>query len=61
MDENLYEINKVYREERNLITIAEIESILEKYNIGKKSLSSLLGWKEVIQAMMDSNYADFLK
>ncbi len=47
MDENLDEIDKVYRREKELITIAEIEAILDKYDIGKKPLSNLLGWGEV--------------
>ena len=32
---------------REIITIQEIEKILEKYNIGKKPLSLVLGWGEI--------------
>lgn len=47
MDENLIAIDRAYRRDKDLITIEEIEEILEKYNIGKKPLSSLLGWSEI--------------
>ena len=47
IDENLERIDKVYRNEENIITIEEIEKILNKYKIGKKPLSKLLGWGEV--------------
>lgn len=47
VDENLQEIDRVYRENKGLISIEEIETILKKYDIGKKPLSSLLGWSEV--------------
>ncbi len=46
-DENLYRIDKVYRNEENIITTEEIHEILNKYKIGKKPLSKLLGWGEV--------------
>lgn len=36
-----------YRKEHNIITIDEIKEILDKYKIGKKPLSKLLGWGEV--------------
>ena len=47
MDENLIAIDEAYRSDKDLITIEEIEEILEKYDIGKKPLSSLLGWSDV--------------
>lgn len=47
MDENLRTIDKIYRRDKNLIRIEEVQEILEKYDIGKKPLSSLLGWSEV--------------
>lgn len=47
MDENLKAIDEAYRSDKDLITIEEIEEILEKYDIGKKPLSSLLGWSDV--------------
>ncbi|MGO1042146.1 type II toxin-antitoxin system antitoxin SocA domain-containing protein [Clostridioides difficile] len=46
-DENLKSLYTKIREMDNIITIKEIESILEKYNIGKRPLSSLLGWGDV--------------
>lgn len=45
-DENLNRIDKVYRNEENIITTEEINKILNKYKIGKKPLSKLLGWGE---------------
>ena len=46
-DENLRRIDKVYRNEENIITTEQINEILSKYKIGKKPLSKLLGWGEV--------------
>lgn len=46
-DENLNRIDKVYRNEEHIITTEEINKILNKYKIGKKPLSKLLGWGEV--------------
>lgn len=46
-DENLDRIDNVYRSEENIITTEEINSILNKYKIGKKPLSKLLGWGEI--------------
>lgn len=46
-DENLNRIDRVYRNEENIITTEEINRILNKYKIGKKPLSKLLGWGEV--------------
>lgn len=43
-DENINRINKVYRNEENIITTDEINQILSKYKIGKKPLAKLLGW-----------------
>lgn len=45
-DENLKSLYTKIREMDNIITVDEIELLLEKYNIGKKPLSSLLGWGE---------------
>ena len=39
-------LDKAYREQENLISVSEIENILEKYDIGKRPLSLLLGWGE---------------
>lgn len=46
-DQNIEEANRQYRFATGLITTNEIEKLLEKYNIGKKPLSKLLGWGEV--------------
>ena len=46
-DENLERIDKVYRNEENIITTEEINSILNKYKIGKKPLAKLLGSGEI--------------
>lgn len=46
MDENLETIDKNYRLVENLISIDEIKEILNKYNIGKRPLSLVLGWGE---------------
>ncbi|WP_088228975.1 type II toxin-antitoxin system antitoxin SocA domain-containing protein [Desulfosporosinus sp. FKB] len=45
-DENVKSANKIYRELKGLIQVNEIENLLIKYNIGRKPLSSLLGWGE---------------
>lgn len=45
-DHNLAMLDKVYREKEGLISLEEIELILEKYDIGKRPLSLLLGWGE---------------
>ena len=46
-DDNLRKANHEYRKKAGIIAIEEIEELLEKYNIGKKPLSYLLGWSEV--------------
>ena len=45
-DENSNRIDKVYRNKENIITTEKINKILNKYKIGKKPLSKLLGWGE---------------
>jgi len=45
-DLNLKMLDIAYREHEQLIQVFEIESILEKYNIGKRPLSTLLNWGE---------------
>ncbi|SDG42648.1 type II toxin-antitoxin system antitoxin SocA domain-containing protein [Desulfosporosinus hippei] len=45
-DQNLKMLDIAYREHEELIQVSEIESILEKYNIGKRPLSMLLNWGE---------------
>ncbi len=46
-DFNLSQLEIAYREEENLIQVSEIETLLAKYNIGKRPFSSLLGWGEL--------------
>lgn len=45
-DQNLKMLDIAYREHEQLIQVSEIDSILEKYNIGKRPLSILLNWGE---------------
>lgn len=45
-DENLRSLDLAYRNIEGLITVDEIVSILDMYNIGKRPLSILLGWGE---------------
>lgn len=46
-DENLQALDAAYRKAENIITVLQIKEILDKYNIGKKPLSLLMGWAEV--------------
>ena len=45
-DANIRAANAAYRKRKELISIEEINSLLQKYNIGKKPLAQLLGWGE---------------
>lgn len=45
-DHNLSALYSVYREENNIISLDLIREIPEKYDIGKRPLSLLLGWGE---------------
>ena len=45
-EENELLAKEAFREQEKLILIKEIEEILEKYKIGKRPLSLLLGWGE---------------
>jgi len=66
-DYNLAVLDKAYREIEGLITVAEIELILDKYNVGKRPLSLLLGWGEgTLTRYLDGDiptkqYSDTLK
>ena len=66
-DYNLRELDIAYRESENLIRIVDIERILEKYDIGKRPLSLLLGWGEgTLTRYVDGDtpskpYSDMLK
>jgi hypothetical protein len=46
-DYNLMKLDEAFRKEEDLITVPEMAFILEKYNIGKRPLSLLLGWGEL--------------
>ncbi len=45
-DYNLKKLDIAYRESEDIILISDMEKILEKYNVGKRPLSLLLGWGE---------------
>lgn len=45
-DGNLRSLYNSYRQKRGIISLEEIRVIPEKYNIGKRPLSLLLGWGE---------------
>ena len=47
LDDNIIAANNELRKIHNIITISEIEKIIEKYHIGKKPLSLILGLGEV--------------
>jgi putative zinc finger/helix-turn-helix YgiT family protein len=67
LDYNMKQMDHMYREMMDLIQIEEIYEILQKYNIGKRPLSVLLGWGEVtvtrfLDGMIPSkSYSDQLK
>lgn len=46
-DYNLNQLDAAYRKAEKLITVEEIQNLLELYDIGKKPLACLLGWGEV--------------
>ena len=46
-DYNITTANEKLREKTGLITVKEIEEIIDKYNIGKKPLSLVLGFGEI--------------
>lgn len=46
-DFNLEQLDTAYRVSQNIITKKQIGEILEKYDIGKRPLSQLLGWGEI--------------
>lgn len=47
IDQNMKEIDEQYRKFENLITIPEIQSLLELYDLGKAPLGKALGFGEV--------------
>jgi len=46
-DANLDRMDGAYREQQGIISVPEIEALLEQYNIGAKPLSKMLGWGEI--------------
>lgn len=46
-DYNVFKANEIIREYNRIITVKEIVDILNKYNIGKKNLSLILGLGEI--------------
>ena len=45
-DANLKALYDAYRQDNGIIPLEDIQAIPEKYNIGKRPLSLLLGWGE---------------
>ncbi|MGL4820151.1 MAG: type II TA system antitoxin MqsA family protein [Bacilli bacterium] len=45
-DYNLKQVNDAYRKAEDIITIPEIKIVLDRYKIGKRPLSLVLGWGE---------------
>jgi len=66
-DENLGAIDRAYREAEGLIGLPEIVGILEKYEMGKRPMSLLLGWGETTLTRFvngdipSKTYSDILK
>jgi len=64
---NVKNANMEYRKKLGLIQVNEINTLLSKYNIGKTTLASLLGWGEItivryIEGSTPSKeYSDILK
>lgn len=46
MDENINKLKKVIKEDNGLVSIEQVEKIIDMYGIGKRSLSVLLGFGE---------------
>jgi len=46
-DENLKALYDAYRQKNGIISLEKIQEIPQKYNIGKRPLSLLLGWGEM--------------
>lgn len=66
-DKNLKALYDVYRQKNGIISLEQILEITQKYNIGKRPLSLLLGWGEMTFSrycngdMPTKQYADILK
>ncbi|QXM05798.1 type II TA system antitoxin MqsA family protein [Crassaminicella indica] len=66
-DKNLESLDRNYRLSEDLIQVSEIKEVLEKYDIGKRPLSLVLGWGEgTLSRYVDGDiptrqYSDVLK
>lgn len=66
-DYNLKKLDETYRKSEDIILVSDIEKIIEKYNIGKRPLSLLLGWGETTLTrylngdIPSKSYSNFLK
>jgi len=66
-DENLKALYDAYRQENGIISLEKILEIPQKYNIGKRPLSLLLGWGEMTFSrycegyMPTKQYSDILQ
>jgi putative zinc finger/helix-turn-helix YgiT family protein len=66
-DENLKALYDIYRQNNGIISLEKISEIPQKYNIGKRPLSSLLGWGEMTFSrycegdMPTKQYSDILQ
>jgi putative zinc finger/helix-turn-helix YgiT family protein len=66
-DENLKALYDAYREKNSIISLEKILEIPQKYNIGKRPLSLLLGWGEMTFSryydgdMPTKQYSDILQ
>lgn len=47
LDENVMMLQKAYREKIGIITVQQIEELVELYGVGKRNLSKLLGFGEL--------------
>lgn len=47
MDRNVAEIDRQYREQRGIVTVEEIETLMKLYHIGKAPVSLALGFGEI--------------
>ncbi|MFW6028887.1 MAG: type II TA system antitoxin MqsA family protein [Halanaerobiales bacterium] len=66
-DHNLKKLDKAYRVSEDIILVSDIKKILDKYSVGKRPLSLLLGWGETTLTrylngdIPSKNYSNTLK